>query len=104
MTSQKTELSAETILNTLTEHSEKLYELGVRKLGLFGSFVRGEQTRGSDIDILVTMARPSFDDYCNIKFYLEDLFERKIDLVMEDGLKPRLRPIILNEVIHVKGL
>lgn len=68
------ELDAQTILDALTEHSEKLYELGVRKIGLFGSFVRGEQKPESDIDILVTMARPSYDDFCNVKFYLEDFF------------------------------
>lgn len=104
MDAPKTQLDAQMILKTLSEHSEKLYALGARKLGLFGSFVRGEQTPESDIDILVTMARPSYGDYCNVKFYLEDFFGRKVDLVMEDGLKPRIRPYIMNEVIYAEGL
>jgi predicted nucleotidyltransferase len=102
--SSKTELDAQAILQALEEHSEKLYELGARKLGLFGSFVRGEQTRESDIDILVTMSRPSYKDYCNVWFYIEDLFGRKVDLVMEDGLKEELRPYILREVVDVENL
>lgn len=98
------ELNAQIILDALAEHSEKLYELGARKIGLFGSFVRGEQTPESDIDILVTMASPSFDDFCNVRFYLEDFFGREVDLVMESALKPRLRPYIMNEVVNVERL
>lgn len=98
------ELSAQTILDALEEHSEKLHELGARKIGLFGSFVRGEQKLDSDIDILVTMARPSYDDFCNVKFYLEDFFGREVDLVMEDALKPRIRPYIMDEVVYVERL
>ncbi|MFN8450872.1 MAG: nucleotidyltransferase family protein [Anaerolineae bacterium] len=101
---QQAELTAETILAALNAHSAKLYELGARKLGLFGSFVRGEQTPDSDIDILVTLARPSYDDYCNIKFFLEDFFGREVDLVMEDGLKERIRPYVMKEVVYVEGL
>lgn len=101
---QQAELTAENILAALNAHSEKLYELGARKLGLFGSFVRGEQTPDSDIDILVTMARPSYDDYCKVKFYLEDFFGREVDLVMEDGLKEELCPYIMSEVVNVEGV
>ena len=42
--------------------------------------------------------RPSFDNYMDLKFYLEDLLARKVDLVMADALKPRLRPVVLQEV------
>ena len=72
--------------------------MGVRKIGLFGSFKRGQAGRKSDIDILVVLAQPTFDSYMDVKFYLEDLFGRKVDLVMEDALKPRLRPYILADV------
>jgi predicted nucleotidyltransferase len=72
--------------------------MGVRKIGLFGSFKRGQARRKSDIDILVVLEKPTFDSYMEVKFYLEDLFERKVDLVMEETIKPRLRPYILNEV------
>ena len=104
MAVQKTELNAETILQTLAAHSEKLYQLGARKLGLFGSFVRGEQTPDSDIDILVTMARPSYDDYCNIKFYIEDLFGRAVDMGQEKFLRDELRTCVMGEVVYVENI
>jgi predicted nucleotidyltransferase len=56
------------------------------------------------MDFLVTLARPSFDDYMAIKFFLEDLFGRPVDLVLETDLKPRLRDSILGETIYVAGL
>lgn len=104
MNSAKTELNAQAILDALAEHSEKLYALGARKLGLFGSFVRGEQTADSDIDILVTMARPDYFAFTDVMFYLEDLFGRKVDLVPEKNLRKELRSFILREVIDVEAL
>lgn len=101
---QQAELTAETILAALNAHSAKLFELGARRLGLFGSFVRGEQTPDSDIDILVTLARPSYNTYSSIRFYLEDMFERKVDLVPESDIKEELRPYIMNEVVYAEKL
>jgi predicted nucleotidyltransferase len=98
------ELTAKTILAALNAHSEQLYALGARKLGLFGSFARGEQTPDIDIDILVTLSRPSYDDYWDVKVFLEKVFDRKVDLVFEDALKPRIRPYVLGEVIYAEGL
>ncbi len=70
----------------------------VTELGVFGSLVKGRQTRGSDLDILVT-----FDKGHNmrLKSCLEELTGMKVDLVMKDALKPRLRERILNEVEYV---
>lgn len=104
MALDQTVLDAPTILRTIAEHSDKLYELGARKLGLFGSFVRGEQTPDSDIDILVTMATPDYFAFCDVMFYLEDLFARKVDLVPEKNLRPELRPNIMNEVVYAEGI
>ncbi len=104
MNAPKTELDAQAILQALAEHSEKLFELGARKLGLFGSFVRGEQTPESDIDVLVTMVRPDYFEFTDVMFYLEDLFGRKVDLVPEKNLRKELRPSILREVINVEAL
>ena len=101
---QQAELTAETILAALNAHSAKLYELGARKLGLFGSFVRGEQTPDSDIDILVTMATPDYFAFTDVMFYLEDLFGRKVDLVAEKQLREELRPYILSEVTYAEGV
>jgi predicted nucleotidyltransferase len=87
-----------TIIKTLAKNKPTLAKMGVRKIGLFGSFIRGEARQKSDIDILIVMEKPTFDTYMEVKFYLEDLFGRKVDLVMEEAIKPRLRPYILDEV------
>ncbi|MEW6402162.1 MAG: nucleotidyltransferase family protein [Chloroflexota bacterium] len=87
-----------TIIKTLAKNKPRLAKMGVRKIGLFGSFKRAQAKRRSDIDILVVLDKPTFDSYMEVKFYLEDLFGRKVDLVMEETIKPRLRPYILNEV------
>jgi predicted nucleotidyltransferase len=73
----------------------------VKSLGVFGSIVRGEDSPGSDIDILVEFEVPSFDHYMELKFYLEDLFGRSVDLVLKGSLKPALRDRILQEVRDV---
>lgn len=91
-------LTAEHIIKLLDQHAERLRELGALKIGLFGSVVRGEGVSGSDIDLLVTLADSSFDTYCDVLFYLEDLLGRKVDLVPEDSVRPELRPHILAEV------
>jgi predicted nucleotidyltransferase len=96
------QLTTQEILDTLRQHRHKLLRLGAQKLGLFGSYSRATLvTPESDLDILVVLEEPSFDSYMDIKLYLEDLFQLKVDLVLEENLKPRLRPYILNEVIYV---
>ena len=72
----------------------------VRKIGLFGSFVRGDNKAQSDIDLLVEFDEPTFDHYMDLKFYIEDKLGLSIDLVISDALKPRLRPHIEREVIY----
>lgn len=96
--------TAETILQTLNEHRQQLYDLGVRKIGLFGSHVRGEQTPDSDMDFLVQLADQKFRTYTNILDYLETIFGGEIDLVMEDAVKPRIKPYIMQEVTYVERL
>jgi len=99
--SSTTQLTTKEILDSLHQHRHKLRRLGAKKLGLFGSYGRGTITPTSDLDILVVLDKPSFDSYMDIKLYLEDLFQIKVDLVLEENLKPRLRPYILDEVIYV---
>lgn len=94
-------LNRDRILEILDEHSDKLRELGAVRIGLFGSQVRGEATDQSDIDILAQLKDHKFRTYCDVLFYLEDLFGHEIDLVPEGQLKPRIRPYILNEVAYL---
>ena len=75
---------------------------GVAKIGIFGSFVRGEEQTESDVDVLVTFRKgqKTFENYMDCKFYLEDLFQRKVDLVLKNTIKTRLKPYILGEVVY----
>ena len=79
-------------------------EYGVRRIGLFGSFARGDAGPGSDVDVLVEFADPfvTFDRYMDLKFYLEDLFGRRVDLVIRRTLKPRIRGTVEEEAVYVE--
>ena len=75
----------------------------VREIGIFGSFVKGKQKTKSDIDILVTFGKghKDFFNYMKLKYCIEELLGQKVDLVIKDALKPRLRENILAEVEYV---
>jgi len=84
------------LLRTAAPEIEKKF--GVRKIGIFGSTARGEAGPASDIDVLVELEDPTFDRYMDLKFFLEDLFGRPCDLVLEDSLKEGIRAKALGEV------
>ncbi|MBY5958090.1 nucleotidyltransferase domain-containing protein [Membranicola marinus] len=95
----------ENIINTLKKEKTKISDLGVEKIGLFGSYVRGEEGDNSDIDLFIVF-NPAMEHYDNL-FKLYDLFEeifspRKIDIVTHNGLSPYIGPKILQEVEFVK--
>jgi len=92
------------ILNLLEKHRAEIKAFGVLELGIFGSFAREEQTEKSDVDILVNLERETFRDYMGLLNFLEDLFLRKVDLVMKDTIKPMIRDRILRETQYVSGL
>ena len=74
----------------------------VKKIGIFGSYSRGEQRKSSDIDILVDYYEdPSLFEFFDLEYYLEDILKNKVDLVMENSLKPYIGEHILNEVIYI---
>lgn len=91
------------IISLLRKHESIIRErFGVATIGIFGSFARGEERPDSDVDVLVTFRKgeETFNNYMDCKFYFEDLFGRKVDLVMKDALKKRLKPHILDEVVY----
>ncbi len=95
--------SKEDVLTRLRDQENQLRSLGVKRLGLFGSFVRQEQTEESDVDVLVEF-RPgmkSFDSYMRIALLLEDVLQRPVELVTTEALSPHLGPRILSEVEDV---
>jgi hypothetical protein len=98
--------NANAILAKIEKNMIKIKSFGVKKIGLFGSFARGEQTNTSDIDIMVEFYQDqkTFDNYMDLKFYLEDLFGRKVDLVIAEAIKPDLKPNITGSVRYAQGL
>jgi hypothetical protein len=78
----------------------------VEKIGLFGSVARGEETEKSDLDFLVEFedGYETFDNYMELKFFLEDMFQRKIDLVTMEAIRPQMKAAILGEVIYAQEL
>jgi hypothetical protein len=94
----------EAVLKQLEDNRDKIRGFGVKRLGLFGSVARGEATERSDLDFLVELEKKSFDVYMDLKDFLEEMFGCKVDLVMKEALKPRLREPILKETVYAQGL
>jgi uncharacterized protein len=91
------------ILQTLAAHGDALRQLGVRRLGLFGSAAREDARPNSDLDFVVQFEAKTFDAYMDLQGLLESLLDSRVDLVLEDAIKPRLRSTILTEAVHVQG-
>jgi uncharacterized protein len=96
-------LSLKKILEVLRQQIPTLTErYSVETLEVFGSYVRSEQKKDSDLDILVTFREvPSLLTFIAIENYLTDLLGVKVDLVMKDSLKPKIGQQILREAIPV---
>lgn len=94
----------EEVLKTLEQHAEAIRGFGVRRLGLFGSCARGEGGEGSDLDFVVEFENKSFDAYMDLKAFLEEVFRCRVDLVLAETIKPRLRERILKETVYAPGL
>ena len=98
-------ITSNRIMDTLSRRADEMKRrFKVRRLGLFGSYARDAAGWESDIDILVEFKKPTFDNYMDLKFFLEDLFQKGVDLVMADTLKQRLKPQVMREVMYAKGL
>ncbi|MBT2694509.1 nucleotidyltransferase family protein [Bacillus sp. ISL-55] len=91
-------VSQQEILDVFSENLSSWSEkYGVKRIGLFGSYSREEQKADSDIDVIVEFSDShlSFDNYMDLKFYLEDTFQKPVDLVIINDIKPALKPSIL---------
>jgi len=97
-------MNLQEIKQILTERMPEIREKhGVKNLYTFGSYVRGEQKPDSDIDILVEFekGKKSFRNYISLKFYLEDLFGLKVDLVIKEAVRKELQKYIYSEAVSV---
>ncbi len=93
-------LNKEKIFSLLKENKPKLRGFGVKRIGLFGSFVRQEQSAKSDVDFLVEFepGKKNFRNFINLVYFLEDLLQKKVEIVTAEALSPYIGPSIIEEV------
>jgi predicted nucleotidyltransferase len=93
----------EELKNKLTQQKSILRDkYKVSRIGIFGSYIRSEQTQKSDIDILIDYEEaPSLFTLIELEHYLEDVLNSKVDLVTQKGIKPHLKESILDEVVYI---
>ncbi len=94
-------ISKNQIITFLKENKQEIQDkYKVKKIALFGSFARDEATKESDIDILVDMA-PSFDNFFDLKYFLEDEFKTTVDLGKEKNMRLFIKNKIQKDLIYV---
>jgi predicted nucleotidyltransferase len=84
------QLTSKDIIKKIENKGKEIRKFNVKKIGLFGSYVKNKQHKKSDIDILVTFEKETFDNYMDLLFLLEKEFGRQIDLTIEKDLHPKL--------------
>ncbi|MEK6672101.1 MAG: nucleotidyltransferase family protein [Nitrospirota bacterium] len=88
------------IINERRQELKEKYK--ITEIGIFGSYVRGEQKKKSDVDILVVFGEPiSLLDLVGVENYISDLIRTKVDLVPKKDVRPELKERILNEVVYI---
>ena len=93
----------ESIIEILKEHERELKEkYGVKSIGIFGSYVRGQQRKDSDLDVLVEFERSvDFFEFLELEEYLSSVLRVKVDLVPKKSLRPEIAKNVLKEVVYV---
>jgi predicted nucleotidyltransferase len=95
-------LSRDHVVQLLREHRAEMNRFGVRSISLFGSVARDEAREGSDVDVMVDFGpEPTFRGYMGLKFYLEDLFGTKVDVVTPGALLPGIDELVIGEMLLV---
>jgi len=98
-------LTKQDIFKTIIDNKETIKSFGVTVIGLFGSYVRNEQTEDSDIDILIdyNIKEINYKKYFLFHEFMENLFKnQKIEIVSKNGLSPFIGPHILKSVNYVQ--
>jgi hypothetical protein len=92
------------ILDSLSQNANAFKNLGVSRIGLFGSYVAGTQTEASDVDLLVEFeqGKKSFDNFMGTVNFTEELLGREVELVTPESLSPYIAPHILQTVEYVQ--
>ena len=94
-------LDKKAVERKLKEHKPILEErYFVKRIGIFGSYARGEQKKESDVDIIVEFTSPVGFKFIELKLYLEEILDKKVDLVTPNALKPQIKESVLKEVSY----
>jgi predicted nucleotidyltransferase len=93
----------ERVFELIRQHQNHIRAFGIKKLGVFGSFVREAPSEDSDVDLLVEFEpeQETFDNFMHVNFFLEDLFQRRVEVITTEFLSPFIGPHILKEVEYV---
>ena len=94
-------MSKSEIKDRIRKNADIAKKYGIKSLAIFGSYARGEEREGSDIDILVEFSEPTFRNYIGCLREYEAIFDHKVDLVCKDSLKEKIKHIILDEAEEV---
>ena len=91
------------ITDLLIKNRLQIQQFGAKSIGLFGSFVSNQQNDISDVDIIIEFdkGQKNFDNFINLSFFLEDLFERKVDLVTPESISKYIKPHIIKNIEYV---
>ena len=97
-------MDKEKVFETLKQNREELESRGVEKIGLFGSYVKGEENDSSDLDFLVVFKEneKTYRNFMRLKRYLENLFNQEIDLATKNSLKPSIKEKVIGEVEYAE--
>lgn len=88
------------VFRVLKKHKNEIFtKYSVKRIGIFGSYAKGQQKEESDVDVLVEFEKPTFDNFMELAFFLEDLFGKKVDLLTPKSLSPYMRPSVEKEVV-----
>ncbi|KPJ64288.1 MAG: hypothetical protein AMJ45_06075 [Syntrophobacter sp. DG_60] len=95
-------MTKEEIKRIIRENKEILEKYKVKSIALFGSYVRNEQKEDSDIDLLVEFEKPTYHNFINLVFTLEDLFKKEVTVVTPKGMSPYILPYVLKEIEEIE--
>ena len=95
-------MTKEEVKKILSGNKEILRKYKVKSIALFGSYVRNEQRRDSDIDLLVEFEEPTYDNFIHLAFALEELLKREVTIVPKGGLSPYIEPYVEKEAEQIE--
>jgi len=90
------------IIQILQQHKEELFKkYPLKSMALFGSYSRGEETKDSDVDVMVELSEPNARAFINLSYELAEIVQKKVDLVSKGGVKERYMRAIKNDLLYV---